>query len=71
MPRPQWTGSACAADMLEINCLMESLGMLCGCPAMKGGNFKPSAATCGEEPGKGQWKGWQEGARRVHGTCAW
>ena len=49
MPRPrtQWTGSACAADMVEINCLTETLDMLCGCPTMAGNKFKPSPATCG------------------------
>eukprot|EP01047_Picozoa_sp_COSAG01_P066240 COSAG01_NODE_9104_length_2553_cov_2.009780_4_plen_136_part_00 len=54
MPRPQWTGTACAADMLEINCLMETLGMLCGCPTMMKPEFKPSAAVCGPSTGCGK-----------------
>lgn len=53
-PICQWTGTACAADMLEINCLMETLDMLCGCPAMSKPNFKPSAAVCGPSTGCGK-----------------
>lgn len=66
MPRPhtQWTGTACAADMLEINCLMETLDMLCGCPAMSGSSFQPSAATCGPSTGCGK------ALTRVSPTCA-
>lgn len=63
-PICQWTGTACAADMLEINCLMETLDMLCGCPAMGGSSFQPSAATCGPSTGCGK------ALTRVSPTCA-